>query len=88
MLQAVFHFESIVSKRSVFHCEHSGRTNDTDTIKFATFRYDKVEVENDLKGAASHFSQILFLFFLAISEISYRFGLIKALKLRHFYLLL
>ena len=26
--------------------EHSGRTNDMDTIKYATFRYDTVEVEN------------------------------------------
>ena len=29
--------------------EHSGRTNDMDTIEFATFRYDTVEVENGLK---------------------------------------
>ena len=29
--------------------EHSGRTTDMDTIEYATFRYDTVEVENGLK---------------------------------------
>ena len=32
--------------------EHSGRTNDMDTIEPATFRYDTVEVENSLINAA------------------------------------
>ena len=31
--------------------EHSGRTNDMDTIEFATFRYDTVEAENGLNVA-------------------------------------
>ena len=30
--------------------EHSDRTNDMDTIEYATFRYDTAEVENGLKG--------------------------------------
>ena len=29
--------------------EHPGRTNDMDTIEYATFLYDTVEVENGLK---------------------------------------
>ena len=44
-------------------------------------------VEN-IKGAVSHFTHILFLYFLAISRVSYRFSLIKAHKLHYFYLLL
>ena len=50
MIKAVFHFNRIVTKRriSLFR-EHSGRTNDMDTILYATFRYDMVEVENGLK---------------------------------------
>ena len=28
--------------------EHSGKTNDMDTIEYATFRYDTIEVENGL----------------------------------------
>ena len=34
--------------------EHSGRTNDMDTIEYATFRYDTVEVENELKSRYSN----------------------------------
>ena len=30
-------------------CDPSGKTNDMDTIEYATFRYDTVEVENGLK---------------------------------------
>ena len=50
VIKAVFHFNRIVTKRriSLFR-EHSGRTNDMDTILYATFRYDMVEVENGLK---------------------------------------
>ena len=32
-------------------CEHSGRTNDMDTMEYATFRYDTVEMENGLNNA-------------------------------------
>ena len=35
----------------MFRAELSGRTNDMDTIKYATFPYDTAEVENSLKGA-------------------------------------
>ena len=41
-----------------------------------------------LKGAVSHFTHILFLYFLAILRISCRFSLIKAHQLHYFYLLL
>ena len=41
-----------------------------------------------LKGAVSSFTHILFLYFLAMLRISYRFSLIKAHKLHYFYLLL
>ena len=41
-----------------------------------------------IKGAVSHFTQILFLYFLAILRISCRFSLVKAHKLHYFYLLL
>ena len=44
----VFHFNRIVMKRSVLFREHSGRTNDMDIVENGTFRYDTVEVENDL----------------------------------------
>ena len=43
---------------------------------------------NAVKGAVSSFTHILFLYFLAILRISYRFNLIKAHKLHYFYLLL
>ena len=49
----------MVAKRSVFHClirEHSGRTNDMDTIEYATFCYDRVEVANELKSIPWVFS--------------------------------
>ena len=52
-LKAVFHLESrIVVKRSVISLfrEHSDRTNDMDTIEYATFRYDMAEVKNSLKA--------------------------------------
>ena len=31
-------------------CDPSGKTNDMDTIEYATFRYDTVEVENGLNS--------------------------------------
>ena len=43
----VFHFNRIVTKRSVFR-EQTGRTNDMDTLEYATFCYDTVKVENGL----------------------------------------
>ena len=57
-INAVFHFNRIVAKRKVFHCEHSLTTNDMDTIEYATFRYGTVEVENGLKQV-SHTNYIL-----------------------------
>ena len=39
-----------------------------------------------LKEAVSHFTHILFLYFLAILQISCRFSLIKGHKLHYFYL--
>ena len=45
----VFHFNRTVAKRPSF-CEHSGRTNDTGTKGYATFRCDTVEVEDGLYG--------------------------------------
>ena len=55
ILEIVFCFNRIVAKRSVFRyfvdtCTWTGRTNDIDTIEYATFRYDTIEVENDLQG--------------------------------------
>ena len=47
LVKAVFHFSRIVAKRTVFHCFVIW-TNDMDTIEYATFRYDTVEVENAL----------------------------------------
>ena len=51
VIKAVFHFNRIVTKRRIsLFPEHSGRTDDMDTIiLYATFRYDMVEVENGLK---------------------------------------
>ena len=45
---AVFQFNRIVGKRRriLLFGEHSGRTNHMDTMKYATFLYDTVEVEN------------------------------------------
>ena len=37
------------TKRILLFREHSSRTNGMDTIEYATFRYDTVEVENGLK---------------------------------------
>ena len=37
--------------------EHSSKTSDMDTIKYATFRYDTVKVEN---GLNSYFSRLGF----------------------------
>ena len=48
-LKAFFYRNRTVGKRiaiSLFR-EHSGRTNDMDTIEYATFRYT-IEVENGL----------------------------------------
>ena len=54
VIKAVFHFSRIVAKRSASHCklfdDYSSRTNDINTIEYATFRYDTVEVENGLKS--------------------------------------
>ena len=36
-------------KRISLSREHSGRSNDMDTIEYATFRYDTFEVENGHK---------------------------------------
>ena len=36
------------TKRILLFREHSSRTNGMDTIEYATFRYDTVEVENGL----------------------------------------
>ena len=50
-VKAVFHFNCIVVKRNVIislFLEHSGRTNNMDTIEYATFRNGTVEVENGL----------------------------------------
>ena len=47
-IKAVFHFSRIVAKRISLFREHSGRTNDMDTIEYATFRYDTAEVKNGL----------------------------------------
>ena len=55
-LKPVFHFNRIVAERSVrisLFREHSGRTNDMDIIEYGTFRYDTVEVENDLNDGKS-----------------------------------
>ena len=48
-VKAVFHFNRILTKRSVFHCfvnTQNISTNDMDTIEYATFLYDTVEVES------------------------------------------
>ena len=52
MVEPVFHFSDIVAKRGVaisLFREHAGRTNDINTIEYATFGCDTVEVENGLK---------------------------------------
>ena len=40
-------------------CDPSGKTNDMDTIEYATFRYDTVEVENGLKSFIIIFSVVI-----------------------------
>ena len=49
-LKVVFHFNCIAAKRTVFHCfvRTQKELIDMDTIEYATFRYDTVEVENGL----------------------------------------
>ena len=52
-LKPLFHFNRIVAKRSVFHCVYCVH----ETMKYATFRYDTVEVEDELKAVIIPCSQ-------------------------------
>ena len=46
-IKAVFHFNCIVAKRSVFHCFVNTQLLSSE---YAMFRYDTIEVENGLKN--------------------------------------
>ena len=52
ILKAIFHFNRIVAKRSVFYCVHIIRfcLSVHEIMKYATFRCDTVEVENGLNN--------------------------------------
>ena len=56
-IKAVFHFNRIVAKRSVFYCVHIiSSASCHKTVKYATFRYDTVEVENGLNSVPIKFT--------------------------------